>query len=491
MVFSKKFKPSVENFDDSEVQGKQRFIRSKQDNTLFQQIQVKDLKPLLTEDCINYIDADGIAYKTASSVEEDFIEVKNLITGEVNTYKNKTEFRGRTKKISQESVLGTINIKREAVGEKPYKEEDFEITPKKKLKHEAGATIDGVKFGNTLEVMKYYIDEWINAIKIQTQIHKVHCVLGEGDSHRSYLPLPEKYKSNRVAARPLLLKEARDYILEKYPSEMAPEGLETDEVVDAYAFKHYLRFRATGKISGIKTSPDKDALGTAGFLFQGTKSFTFDQPQVWRIDSSDLSVGYIELVKSKVKATGLLNQAMLMVLSDKADHYGSRLTMPKEMQPEDVYGDTAFYKDFITLKTPKDVLQKVVDKFYDFYPKGVKFTAHDGTDIDEDTLWWLQQCFACVYMLRDGFNDKTKIIDLLDRFKVDYEKLVDNNLPKQRTLVETDTIMSKLGELSSKMDTIRSELSKTSGNKPELVQRLKDGAKGVGEMKDLLEEFYE
>lgn len=448
-AFSKK---SVTTENDHDVGNVDTFIRSKKDNELFPQLQVKDIAKLYTPDVINFIDGDGYAFKVASSVEDDYIEVTNLKDNSVKEFKNITEFKGGTKNISVDSYLGRENIKREAMGEEPYTLEDFVIEKKKRLKFEKGATVDGIKFSNTFEVAKYYLDKWIEATKIQTQISNIQITLGKGKCHRNFLDTPKEYKSSRTGERPILLDDLRNYILTNYPSDEAPEGYETDEVIDMRAFEHYIKYRKTGRVSGIKTSPDKDAKCTAGFLFDPTKTFHFNNPQIWLIEATDRTVGELELVKSGMKFTGLYGTAYQMVISDTSDFYGSRMTMPDDMKPKEQYGDVAFYKDFINLKTPKEVLQKVVDKFYDFFPHGVQFTSHLGNEIDEDTLWWCQQCFACQYMLR-SFDDKTKFVDLLDRFEVDYSKIVGNNklsapqrtfAPKEETFLEIKSLIETI-----------------------------------------------
>ena len=433
---------------------RQAFIRSKQDNTLFPQIQVKDLSSKLSQDCINYIDGDGFAFKVASSVEEDYIEVVNNQTKEAQEFSNVTEWKGKSTKqgvITVDSYLGRENIKLEAKGMPVHNIADYTVTKCKRLKYEKGTTIDGFKFENSLEVAKYFLDNWIDAVKIQTQIPLINITLGSGPCHRNLLDLPKDYKSNRVGERPLLLSDMREYILQNYPSQNAPDMWETDEFVDMMALRAYYEYRKDGVVRAIKTSPDKDAKCTAGFLFDPTKTFHFSQPQVWLIHSSDKTVGELELVKSGMKFTGLMGTAYQCVISDSSDFYGSRLTMPPEMKPKETYGDVAFYKDFINLTTPKEVLQKMVDKFYDFYPTGVRFTSHLGNDINQDTLWWLQQCFACQYMLRSE-DDKTKIEDLLKRFHVEYSKIVNNNKPaevKEPTTEVTKTFIDSLVALLS------------------------------------------
>ncbi len=353
--------------DISDV-GKKSFIRSLKDNTLMPQIQVKNLLEITTPDCVNVIDSDSIAYKSASAVEEDYIEVKNLITKEVHTFKNVTEFKGNLRTegaIKQDSWLGIQNVKREASGKKEFQLTDFEITPKKKLKFENGATVDGKKFNNSLEVCKYYMDEWISAIKIQTQIKDVLLVLGEGKNHRHDLLLPKRYKSNRTGERPLLLQEAREHLLTQYPSEMAQvreegvsRGLEADEVVDAYGFKGYVNYKRTGKFHYVRSAIDKDSHNTCGVVFDYTKDFHFAQPQALLIEHRDVSTGEIELCKNKIRGSGLKHAVMQILLEDSADSYGSRRYLPDEAKPDVKYGAAAFYKDFINLKSPKEILQK-------------------------------------------------------------------------------------------------------------------------------------
>ena len=476
-----------DDFDyDDKPKGQQGFIRSKQDNKLLPELQVKDIRSIVTEDCINYIDADTIPFKTASSVEEDYIEVFNKITEELSEFKNITEFKGNLRTagaIKADSILGTINIKREAKGETPFTLEDFTITPKKKLKHENGCSIDGVKFNNSLEVCKYYIDQWIEAIKIQTQVSNVVIVLGSGLTHRHDLLLPHQYKSDRSEDRPLLLKEARDYILEKYPSEMAQQreegvsrGLEADEVCDAYGFQGYLSYRKTGKFSTLKSAVDKDSHNLPSLCFDYTKSFNFENPQPWLIEHRDVHVGNIELVKGGIKGFGLLHAVMQILLEDSADEYGSRKYLPEEMKKGISYGPVAFYKDFVNLETPKEVLERVVDIFHMWFPAGLKYTAWDGTDVDEDTLSWLNKCFLCQYM-RLKKDDPTQIMNWLDQYGIDYSKIVGNNKPKQAEFLEEEQLREEVNKYTETLETVISILSDKSGKVADKATRLEEALK--------------
>lgn len=481
-----------EESDNKTTAVMQGFIRSKQDNKLLPELQIKDLTLIVTEDCINYIDADTIPFKTASSVEEDYIEVFNKLTKETSEFKNITEFKGNLRTegaIKVDSVLGTINIKREAKGEQPYTLEDFEITAKKRLKHEKGCTIDGTKFNNSLEVCKYYIDQWIDAIKIQTQVPNIVVVLGSGLTHRHDLLLPHQYKSDRSEDRPLLLKEAREYIFNTYPSEMAQQreegvsrGLEADEVCDAYGFEGYINFRKTGKFSKIKSAIDKDSHNLPSICFDYTKAFNFDNPQAWLIEHRDVSVGKIELVKGKVKGFGLLHAVMQILLEDSADEYGSRKYLPEEMKKGVSYGPVTFYKDFVNLETPKEILEKVVELFYTWFPSGLKYTAWDGTDVDEDTLSWLNKCFLCQYM-RLKKDDTTQITNWLDQYNIDYSKIVGNNKPKQVEFLDEGQLREEVNKYTETLETVISLLSDKSGKVADKAARLEEALKLLNDNK--------
>ena len=418
-----------------------KFIRSKKDNTLLPELQVKGaFFDLVDKDAVLWVDADGIPYKTASSVEEDYIEVtlkeqeediqEGLTFKGTFEFKNRTEFKGRARgeNISAGSLLSDKNIEREVNGLEPFKLEDFDIIPLKRLKYEDGVTIDDQDFSDSLEVCKYFIDKWIEACLIQVQLNKVKLVIGSGDTHRHEVLVPHQYKSERSESRPLLLTEARQYLVDKYDTYVAPETFEADEIVDAVAAKDYDKARSSGeKIKVVKSANDKDSRSKRGILFDWNKSFHFDNPQCWHIPAFDEGVGHIALKKGEIKGGGSLFFAFQLLMQDQADEYSPRKYLPKDfVHFGKGYGDTAFYKDFAQLKTSKEVFQLVVDKYFEWFPYGLQYRAWDSTEVDEDTLSYLQKHFQLAWML-EGREDKTTIIDILDEFEVDYEKLKDNN----------------------------------------------------------------
>lgn len=454
------------------------------DNKYFTSIQVKDVSSILTDDCVLYIDSDTIPFMAASLQDDNYVVVSHPEWDEAREFKNKTEFKGASRTegvITQKSWLGIENMKRAATGKPEYKLEDFTITQNKRLKTDEQKCLKNIKG---------YIDEFIEAIKFQSGCDNVFCYLGSGDNHRHLLKLPKIYKGNRdEQARPLLLKQAREYVLQNYPSELIV-GREADDRIQQAGFEGWLHYKKTGKFNKFVTLIDKDGYQAPCLLFSYNKSGPiWAHPNPVLINSTNEGVGEIEMVGSDCKCTGLLQICYQLCSGDQSDFYHPYLRFDKELHPEQPYSDASFFKDFFTLKSPQECLQKVVDKFYDFFPAGLKYSAWDGTQMDIDTLDWLSMLFTCVYMLRSE-NDKTNIEALLNKFNVDYSKIVGNNKPKPVPLVSDEALRSSLAEYSSIVESVIALLSDKSGKVADKSARLEEALKMLGEIKNF-DKLYE
>lgn len=489
MSYSRKSVDQSEYEDQSE-QGRKGYYRSKKDNPYLKDSQILNIEDYVDENTINVIDCDTLPFQTASAVEDDYIEVVLKSAGKkVKELSNITEFRGRGKTLDPKSWLGNFNIIQEAKGLKTFAVEDFEIVPCKRLKHEKGATIDDIHFPDTLSVMKYYIDEWIIAIKTQTTINKILPVLGEGKVHRHDLLLPEPYKDGRAELRPLLLKEAREYILSEYGGKMARKGYEADEVVDALGKKGYEAYKKTGKFSHIKSSPDKDAGNKEGIWFNYDKSFTFKIPQPLMIKPATESVGEIALDKDKIRGVGLKHMCYQLLMGDSADHYHPRAYLPEEVKPKVKYGVVTFFNDFYALKTPKEVLQKTVDLFFEWFPEGVAYTAWNGEEAEFDTLGYIELLFSCAYM-KESVKDTTVFEDDLKVFDVDYKHIVSNRITDDTPLVEDDILKEIVHEIKTLVEDTLVTIEKKSGTKPVLVEQLQATEDALKEVNQKLRDMF-
>lgn len=509
MAYSKKSTDQTEYPDTSEMSGPKEYYKSTKPNPYLKGVQIMDMSKYVDDKTINVIDADTLAFQVASSVEEDYIEVyfKDKLVVECE---NVTKFKGgkRNGVIDEKSWLGNFNMKQVAKGKKEYAVEDFDIKRCKRLKHDNGCTIDGIEFNDTTEVAEYFIDSWIEAIKVQTEVKNVLPILGQGEVHRHLLPLPKPYKYGRAEERPILLKHIRQYILDRHKGKMATEGFEADEVVDLYGRVGYDAYKKTGKFKFIKSSPDKDAGNKESIWFNYDKSFNFKVPQPVMILPFKDCVGVVEPDGDKIRGVGLKHLCFQLLMGDSADKYGPRTYLPEDVRPNVKYGNTSFFKDFAPLKTQKEVLQKLVDKFMEWFPEGVAYKAYNGSIISEpdaevevysqlngeytefDTLGYMELLFSCAYM-KEGSKDTRVLEDYLKQFDVDYKKAVNNRITEDTPLVEDEELEKIVHEAKAKIAEALAELEKKSGTKPVLVEKMGTVEEILNEVNDQLRSMFD
>ncbi len=134
------FKPSGSVTRSNEpIQDNERkedtFVRDERDNYLFPEIQVNDITSITRPETKWYWDFDMPVYQVASALEDKRIrfhcKTDKTIKGDAE---NITAFKGRGKKIPENSWLGVLNIEREVQELEPLTTDDFEIEPYQKLK---------------------------------------------------------------------------------------------------------------------------------------------------------------------------------------------------------------------------------------------------------------------------------------------------------------------------------------------------------------------
>lgn len=372
-------------------------------------IQVKDISKYVDENTKLVIDSDGLCFRPASIVDEAFIEVKHVPSGNIKEFKNVTEFKGNVRgegKIGAGSWLDSTNITRTAKGQKPFPLEDFEVTQKTKQ-----------KLG--LNVATKNMDMHIAALKDHVGIQDTIMILGAGDCFRHSLLLPEQYKANRSAApRPTQLNNCRQHMLDNHGAILIKDGIhEADDIVNMYAWKGYVDYLKTGKFSYLVASNDKDQRGCPSLLQDWTKQGdAFNCAKPFLIEDTNKSVGGCELVKGAIKGYGFVNLVYQMLCGDSSDNYDPRSVCGKKKS--DKFGDSSVYVDIVKMKTPQELLHYLIDNYKIWYPDGLHFTAWNGVEVNEDIYWWLNQMFASAYMKRSK-TDNTTFDTMLTRFGVE------------------------------------------------------------------------
>lgn len=477
-----------------DVQGintKKEFVRDESDNKLFPEIQVKDIRDIITDDCVGAYDFDGVVYRACSNLEKRLIKVTNVEEGIEEVLPNITTFKGRGKNISETSWLGLLNVKRIVDGKEELKAEDFVVEPFQELKMEKE---------KALEQVKIQIFMKIKQVKQQYRIPKVKLLLGSGSNFRNELNQVKMYKGGRQETlRPLLLDEIREWVLSELDSEFAeplPNGvkIEADDKSNMYGVLGYKNYKRTGKFDFLEISPDKDAPAQSGKLLVNPDTYAgennplqgkFKFPQAMLIHTTDKCCGDVELVvkggdkttSKELKGFGfkyLMYQAILG--KDQADSYNCLGDLGISL------GDVEAYKILKPLNSAKEVLQVCLDTAYEKLKYGVQYTSHKGEVFDVDTLTYLNEYFRTAYMLRHN-RDALTLFDLCKAMKVDTSKIENNNLlsPPVKTYCGNE---DHIKELSSLIQSIISDDMKgckqlKSAEKNEVFDKIKSKLESI------------
>lgn len=355
-------------------------------------------KDLIDENTIAIFDADQCTYVCAATNEERSVKITNKKTNEEFICKNKTEFFGRKKTII-EGQLGDINILRSSKNLEPFTKEDFEL--------------EDIQTPNETHFVYHSIKSKLLADLEYLGLTKYKCFLGGKGNPRLDLEAPKQYKSSRKdLMRPLLLQEARDYILKHHNGTLV-EGMECDDILTIYGYLGYLDYKKTGKFSYICVTFDKDQYSTPCLVFNNHKDGPkYRHPIPHLIDDS---VGKVfKDDKSKVHGYGFKWLCHQMLYADPTD-----TALSYQCFDWIKFSEGKSYELLLPLTEKKECLQVVVDTYKSWFPEEFTFTSWTGKEITYNWLQWAESVFLMVYMKRLN-NDTTTFEKLLKHFKVDY-----------------------------------------------------------------------
>lgn len=439
----------VSKYEDEDSNNSKQFVRDDSDNKLFPEIQVKDIRDIITEDCVGHYDADTMIWKACANMQNSSIVVKHKTEGWEEELSNVTAFKGRGKSISKDSWLGMKNLEREVEGLPQYTLEDFEVEDKYTLKMDKDKAIEQAKIQIHLKMKQ---------VRNQFRIPKIKLHIGEGECFRHSLDLVRPYKGNRKeASRPIILKDIRDWVKKDLNAEVAKQGYEADDRVEHMGYQGYVNWVKTGKFNHIVIASDKDAKNNPKLLadpdtYVGEDNplkGKFKFPQGMLIKDSQKDCGDIGIVTKKNGADykfygfkGLLWQAFCS--GDQADNYNCLSHLGMNLG----FGDDSAYKLLKPCKTAKEALQAVIDKFAELLPYGVQYTSHKDLELDVDTMEYMNTYFKVAYMTR-SYQDTMDFYKLCKAFKVDTSKVVGNNklTPPVRKYVGSEDHVKELQNL--------------------------------------------
>lgn len=246
----------------------------------------------------------------------------------------------------------------------------------------------------------YGMNQMIKSLVEKAKCKSYHIVVSGDNCWRKELPLPSQYKSNRIGiAKPLNLKEAKQFLIERHNAEVAPD--EADELLAGYKYQAY-KNKWYQPIATI----DKDDISIPGWTFNWIE---MTEPEF--IDG----IGELYLNgKDTVKGKGRLFLYFQMCVGDLADCF-----KPSEIAKAK-FGEKSGYKLLKDCSTDKQALEALVKLYKKWYPEPTWYEAWDGKRHQKDWMEIWQMYADCAFMPRwDG--DRFVVKNVLDKLGVNYE----------------------------------------------------------------------
>lgn len=226
---------------------------------------------------------------------------------------------------------------------------------------------------------------------------KVVFVAGDSNNFRLDLPLPTRYKSQRAdMLRPVHLKACHKYARQRFGA-ISADGYEADDLTIILAHEA----KKQGK-NALLLSIDKDSNQSIGLTisdYTGSYYQTINEMHEVKYDT-------------KYRSYGIPWIAMQWTVGDGTDCF-----KPTELS-KSRYGAVSAYKDFKDLKTPQEVLLKVVELYKQFYPKKFEYTDWKGQQHEADWKSMLMLYFQCCKM-KESYDDDLCAGKFLAKYGVD------------------------------------------------------------------------
>lgn len=298
---------------------------------------------------IALIDLDTPVYKAAAAVEERGIIVTHSPTGIQKSFSTRTEFKDLLKSKDKIDKLSEYEI-----------EDTQEAEP---VDHAFHILNNHIKF----ILDSFWCDEVVYMISGKTNF-------------RSELPLPTKYKSNRVGLKPLLLKQVQTYAWKKYKA-IVTQNEEPDDMQVWMGYEILKR----GDIPILCTG-DKDSKA-----YSGLSLFNPDKPELGVQVIPELGDIWVD-ESDEVRAIGMMQYGLQQLIGDTIDGF-----KPTELCNKR-FGAKSALKILKDCKTEKEVLEVIVNKYKEWYPNPFEYTAWDGKKIQSDWKHMLNLYHACCRM---------------------------------------------------------------------------------------------
>lgn len=317
---------------------------------------------------IALVDLDTPVYKAAAAVEERGIIVTHSPTGVKKSFGTRTEFKDLLKSKDKIDKLS-----------------EYEIQD----------TQEAEPVGNACRVLNNHIQIILDSFWCDEVVY----MMSGKTNFRNDLPLPTKYKSNRVALKPLLLKQVQTFAWKKYKA-IVTQNEEPDDMQVWMGYEILKR----GDIPILVTG-DKDSKA-----YSGLSLFNPDKPDEGVQVIPDLGSIW-EDEKGKVRALGMKQYGLQQLIGDTIDGF-----KPTELCGVK-FGEKSALKLLEPCKTEKEVLEVVVQQYQKWYPEPFEYTTWNGKKMESDWKYMLN-LYHCCCRMKETRDDPLIAYDFYKRYGV-------------------------------------------------------------------------
>ncbi len=311
------------------------------------------------------VDYDTPVFSAASVTEQRSILVTHQPTGIQKKFKTRTEFK--------------------------------ELMKSKGKTVTEAYTIQDVQEAEPVANCLHLIKSNANKIKELYKNAEVVFVAGDKNNFRLDLSLPTRYKGQRAGMiRPIHLGECHRYV-KQHLGAVSADGCEADDLTIILAYEA----KKQGK-NALLLSIDKDSNQSIGLTisdYTGSYYQTINEMHEVKYDT-------------KYRSYGIPWIAMQWTVGDGTDCF-----KPTELS-KSRYGAISAYKDFKDLKTPQEVLLKVIELYKHFYPRKFEYTDWKGQQHEADWKSMLVLYFKCCKM-KESYDDDLCAGKFLAKYGVD------------------------------------------------------------------------
>lgn len=302
------------------------------------------------------IDGDVIAYRAAAVCEKRTVVVKHNKSGAEKVFNTRREFKAYLKERNWEHRI-----------------DEYSFTD--------------VQTPDDISNCLHSIKTTIGKLESITFADRKEIYIGGKENFRSKLLLPKEYKGSRKdAIRPLMLNQAKEYLLE-YQGAAKATKIEADDILNIRAYEELNK----GNVA-IIGSNDKDTLQSEGIFMY---DWTVEEPKIVEIPV----IGDLRKVNQYCKGEGLKFFAYQLLAGDTADEY-----VPYQLAKSvfgSKYSANKAYEDIKNLDFADEILNKVIEVYKRLYPEPFDYVAWDGTKVkNADWKSMLDLYFKCAYMKR-------------------------------------------------------------------------------------------